>query len=147
MLCSSSIRGYYFGGTTMEIKDLEKPAKLTVTIENGKLLHAYLLQCINLDIDINRQFNTWIKSFLNVRKQTTINEKDAHYLANNKNEIITRTMLREQNFVHQSKFKKYLEDNIEEINDILMTEYNLRLCDYQHPNNNSIKAFQLVSLN
>ena len=147
MLCSSSIRGYYFGGTTMEIKDLEKPAKLTVTIENSKLLHAYLLQCIKLDIDIDRQFNTWIKSFLNVRKQTTINEKYAHYLANNKNEIITRTMLREQNFVHQSKFKKYLEDNIEEINDILMTEYNLRLCDYQHPNNNSIKAFQLVSLN
>ena len=43
MLCSSSIRGYYFGGTTMEIKDLEKPAKLTVTVENGKLLHAFLL--------------------------------------------------------------------------------------------------------
>ena len=146
MLCSSSKRGYYFGGTTMEIKDLEKPAKLTVTVENGKLLHAYLLQCIKLDIDIDKQFNTWIKSFLNVRKQSTINEKYAHYLANNKNEIITRTMLREQNFVHQSKFKKYLEDNIEEINDILMTEYNLRLCDYQYPNNNSIKAFQLVSL-
>ena len=147
MLCSSSIRGYYFGGTTMEIKDLEKPAKLTVTVESGKLLHAFLLQCINLDIDVDKQFNNWIKSFLNVRKQSTINEKYAHYLANNKNEIITRTMLREQNFVHQSKFKKYLEDNIEEINDILMTEYNLRLYDYQHPNNNSIKAFQLVSLN
>ena len=131
----------------MEIKDLEKPAKLTVTVENGKLLHAYLLQCIKLDIDIDRQFNTWIKSFLNVRRQSTINEKYANYLANNKNEIITRTMLREQNFVHQSKFKKYLEDNIEEINDILMSEYNLRLCDYQHPNNNSIKAFQLVKLN
>ena len=131
----------------MEIKDLEKPVKLTVKIENGKLLHAFLLQCINLDIDINKQFNTWIKSFLNVRKQSTINEKYAHYLANNKNEIITRTMSREQNFVHQSKFKKYIEDNIEEINDILMSEYNLRLCDYQHPNNNSIKAFQLVSLN
>ena len=145
MLCSSSIRGYYFGGTTMEIKDLEKPVKLTVTIENGKLLHAFLLQCINLDIDVDRQFNTWIKSFLNVRRQSTINEKYAHYLASNKNEIITRTMLREQNFVHQSKFKKYLEDNIEEINDILMSEYNLRLYDYQHPNN-SIKAFQLVSL-
>ena len=145
MLCSSSKRGYYFGGTTMEIKDLEKPVKLTVTIENGKLLHAFLLQCINLDIDVDRQFNTWIKSFLNVRRQSTINEKYAHYLASNKNEIITRTMLREQNFVHQSKFKKYLEDNIEEINDILMSEYNLRLCDYQHPNN-SIKAFQLVSL-
>ena len=146
MLCSSSIRGYYFGGTTMEIKDLEKPVKLTVTVENGKLLHAYLLQCIKLDVDIDKQFNSWIKSFLNVKRQSTINEKYAHYLANNKNEIITRTMLREQNFVHQSKFKKYLEDNIEEINDILMTEYNLRLCDYQHPNNNSIKAFQLVSL-
>ena len=130
----------------MEIKDLEKPVKLTVKIENGKLLHAFLLQCINLNIDVDKQFNTWIKSFLNVRRQSTINEKYANYLANNKNEIITRTMLREQNFVHQSKFKKYLEDNIEEINDILMTEYNLRLCDYQHPNNNSIKAFQLVSL-
>lgn len=33
----------------MEIKDLEKPAKLTVTVENGKLLHAFLLQCINDD--------------------------------------------------------------------------------------------------
>ena len=50
----------------MEIKDLEKPAKLTVTVESGKLLHAFLLQCINDDVDIDKQFNTWIKNFLNI---------------------------------------------------------------------------------
>ena len=49
----------------MEIKDLEKPARLTVTIENGKLLHAFLLQCINYNVDIDKQFNNWIKNFLN----------------------------------------------------------------------------------
>lgn len=144
MWCSS--RGYYFGGTTMEIKDLNKPVKLTVTIESGKLLHAYLLETLKFNVDVDSQINNWIKSFLNVKRPSTINEKYADYLANNKNEIITRTMLREQNFVNQNKFKKYFESNIEEINDILMTEYNLRLYDYKHPKNDSIKAFQLVRL-
>lgn len=51
MLCSSSIRGYYFGGTTMEIKDLEKPVKLTRTA--------------SISNETNTAFNHWFFNVLN----------------------------------------------------------------------------------
>ena len=92
----------------MEIKDLEKPAKLTVTVENGKLLHAFLLQCIKLDIDIDRQFNTWIKNFLNIMTgEKTTADLFAEYFIKNCNKDITRMELRALNIIHGSKFKDY----------------------------------------
>ena len=90
----------------METKDLEKPVKLTVTFENGKLFHAYLLQCIKLDIDINRQFNAWIKDFLNIMtKEKTTADLFAEYFIKNCNKDITKMELRALNIVHGSKFK------------------------------------------
>ena len=92
----------------MEIKDLEKPAKLTVTVENGKLLHAFLLQCINDDVDIDKQFNTWIKNFLNIMTgEKTTADLFAEYFIKNCNKDITRMESRSLNIIHGSKFKDY----------------------------------------
>lgn len=92
----------------MEIKDLEKPVKLTVTVENGKLLHAFLLQCINYNVDIDKQFNNWIKNFLNIMTgEKTTADLFAEYFIKNCNKDVTKMELRALNFVQGSKFKDY----------------------------------------
>lgn len=104
----------------MEIKDLEKPVKLSVTIESGKLLHAFLLQTIQLKCNVDEQFNTWIKNFLNiVTEEKTTADLFADYFMANCDKNITKMQLRALNFVNGNKFSRYFHSIYGEIVEIL----------------------------
>lgn len=129
----------------MEIKDLEKPANLSVKVKTGKLLQVFLLECLKQNININDLFNHWIEKFLGI----TITKKSnidiyAEYFADNSDKIITRTDLRSLNLVNANKFKKYFEENFLEIKSKVLNEYGYAIYDFKTKKN--IKAYQLVKV-
>ena len=59
-------------------------------------------------IDFYKLISPSLKKVIEKRKKSEI-EKYAEYIADHKDDIITRTDLRNLNYVHNAKFKKFFE--------------------------------------
>ena len=70
-------------------------------------------------------------------------EKYAEYIADHKDDIITRTDLRNLNYVHNAKFKKFFDEHLDEIKEELEVNYSLLLYPYEG-GNKSMKAYQVI---
>ncbi len=97
---------------------------------------------VEMAIDFYKLISPSLKRVIEKRKKSEI-ELYAEYVANHKDEIITRTDLRNLNYVHGSKFKKFFEEHEEEIKEELESSYNLLLYPYDG-GNKSLKAYQVV---
>ena len=93
-------------------------------------------------IDFYKAISPSLKKVIEKRKKSEI-ELYAEYIANNKDDIITRTDLRNLNIVNGNKFKKFFEEHFDEIKEILDDNYDLLLYPYEG-GNKSLKAYQVV---
>lgn len=97
---------------------------------------------VQMAIDFYRLISPSLKKVIEKRKKSEI-EKYAEYIADHKDDIITRTDLRNLNYVHNAKFKKFFDEHFEEIAEELDVNYNLLLYPYEG-GNKSMKAYQVV---
>lgn len=128
----------------MKINDLEKPANLTVKVKSGKLLQMFLFKCLEMNLNVNDQFNIWIAQFLGLSS----NKKEkidmyVEYMVNNSDKIITRTDLRNLHLVNGNKFKKYFEEHFEKIKFKLL-DYGYTIKDAETKRN--FKAYEVVKV-
>ena len=93
-------------------------------------------------IDFYKAISPSLKKVIEKRKKSEI-ELYAEHIANNKDDIITRTDLRNLNIVNGNKFKKFFEEHFDEIKEILDDNYGLLLYPYEG-GNKSLKAYQCV---
>ena len=97
---------------------------------------------VQMAIDFYRLINPSLKKVIEKRKKSEI-EKYAEYIADHKDDIITRTDLRSLNYVHNAKFKKFFDEHLDEIKEELEVNYSLLLYPYEG-GNKSMKAYQVV---
>ena len=97
---------------------------------------------VQMAIDFYKLISPSLKKVIEKRKKSEI-EKYAEYIAEHKDDIITRTDLRNLNYVHNAKFKKFFDEHLDEIKEELMNSYNLSLYPYEC-GNKSLKAYQVV---
>ncbi|MGN1153823.1 MAG: hypothetical protein ACI4S3_07320 [Candidatus Gastranaerophilaceae bacterium] len=97
---------------------------------------------VQMAIDFYNLISPSLRNVIEKRKKNEI-ELYAEYIANNKDDIITRTDLRSLNHVHSSKFKRFWQEHEDEIKEELDNNYNLLLYPYES-NNKSLKAYQVV---
>lgn len=96
---------------------------------------------VQMAIDFYQAISSGLKNVIEKRKKSEI-ELYAEYIADHKNEIISRTDLRNLNLIHSSKFKKFLEEHEEEIKEELENCYGLLMFPYEGKGNT--KAYQVV---
>ena len=97
---------------------------------------------VQMAIDFYKAISPSLKKVIEKRKKSEI-ELYAEHIANNKDDIITRTDLRNLNIVNGNKFKKFFEEHFDEIKEILDDNYGLLLYPYEG-GNKSLKAYQVV---
>lgn len=97
---------------------------------------------VQMAIDFYKLISPSLKKVIEKRKKSEI-EKYAEYIADHKDDIITRTDLRNLNYVHNAKFKKFFDEHLDEIKEELEVNYNLLLYPYEG-GNKSLKAYQVV---
>ena len=97
---------------------------------------------VQMAIDFYKLISPSLKKVIEKRKKSEI-EKYAEYIADHKDDIITRTDLRNLNYVHNAKFKKFFDEHLDEIAEELDVNYNLLLYPYEG-GNKSLKAYQVV---
>ena len=97
---------------------------------------------VQMAIDFYKLISPSLKKVIEKRKKSEI-EKYAEYIADHKDDIITRTDLRNLNYVHNAKFKKFFDEHLDEITEELETNYSLLLYPYEG-GNKSMKAYQVV---
>lgn len=97
---------------------------------------------VQMAIDFYKLISPSLKKVIEKRKKSEI-EKYAEYIADHKDDIITRTDLRNLNYVHNAKFKKFFDEHFDEIAEELGVNYNLLLYPYEG-GNKSLKAYQVV---
>ena len=97
---------------------------------------------VQMAIDFYKLISPSLKKVIEKRKKSEI-EKYAEYIADHKDDIITRTDLRNLNYVHNAKFKKFFDEHLDEIKEELEVNYNLLLYPYEG-GNKSMKAYQVV---
>lgn len=126
----------------MEIKDLNKPVKLTVNVESGKLMHAFLFETLKNDTDTDKMFNVWIKNYVGLSTGTKdLDELFAEYFMSNANKIITKTDLRGLSLVNGNKFKAIFDKLLDDIISILNANgYSLE----RVPINNGYMGFKCI---
>ena len=99
-----------------------------------------------VDINLLGQYNKLIYS-LNEKKVVYSVEsckplvQALNYL-NNKDDIITRTDLRNLNYVNGTKFKRFFDEHFEEVKEELESSYNLLLYPYEGKGN--VRAYQCI---
>ena len=93
-------------------------------------------------IDFYKLISPSLTKVIEKRKKSEI-EKYAEYIAEHKDDIITRTDLRNLNYVHNAKFKKFFDEHLDEIKEELEVNYSLLLYPYEG-GNKSMKAYQVV---
>lgn len=126
----------------IEIKDLSKPVRLTVNIKSGDLMHAFLLETLKNNTDVDKMFNIWIENYLGLSKYNkTVAELYADYFMNNIDKVINRTELRGLNIVNGNRFKQIFTDKLQEILSIL-NYYGFILEDVELQGNS--KAYKCV---
>jgi ADP-dependent phosphofructokinase/glucokinase len=92
-------------------------------------------------IDFYNLISPSLKRVIEKRKKSEI-ELYAEHIANNKENIITRTDLRNLNIVTGNKFKKFFEEHFDEVKEELENVYGLLLYPYEGKGN--VKAYQMV---
>ena len=97
---------------------------------------------VQMAIDFYKLISPSLKKVIEKRKKSEI-EKYAEYIADHKDDIITRTDLRNLNYVHNAKFKKFFDEHLDEIKEELEVNYSLLLYPYEG-GNKSLKAYQVV---
>lgn len=97
---------------------------------------------VQMAIDFYKAISPSLKKVIEKRKKSEI-ELYAEHIANNKDDIITRTDLRNLNIVNGNKFKKFFEEHFDEIKEELEANYGLLLYPYEG-GNKSLKAYQVV---
>ena len=97
---------------------------------------------VQMAIDFYKAISPSLKKVIEKRKKSEI-ELYAEHIANHKDEIITRTDLRNLNIVNGNKFKKFFEEHFDEIKEELEANYSLLLYPYEG-GNKSLKAYQCV---
>lgn len=97
---------------------------------------------VQMAIDFYNSISPSLKNVIEKRKKSEI-ELYAEYIANHKDEVITRTALRNLNIVHGSKFKRYFEEHEDEIKEELENTYQLLLYPFEGSGKN-LKAYQVV---
>lgn len=97
---------------------------------------------VQMAIDFYKLISPSLKKVIEKRKKSEI-EKYAEYIADHKDDIITRTDLRNLNYVHNAKFKKFFDEHLDEITEELSVNYSLLLYPYEG-GNKSMKAYQVV---
>ena len=97
---------------------------------------------VQMAIDFYKLISPSLKKVIEKRKKSEI-EKYAEYIADHKDDIITRTDLRNLNYVHNAKFKKFFDEHLDEIKEDLEVNYSLLLYPYEG-GNKSLKAYQVV---
>ena len=97
---------------------------------------------VQMAIDFYKAISPSLKKVIEKRKKSEI-ELYAEHIANNKDDIITRTDLRNLNIVNGNKFKKFFEEHFDEIKEELEANYSLLLYPYEG-GNKSLKAYQVV---
>lgn len=97
---------------------------------------------VQMAIDFYKLISPSLKKVIEKRKKSEI-EKYAEYIADHKDDIITRTDLRNLNYVHNAKFKKFFDEHLDEITEELSVNYSLLLYPYEG-GNKSMKAYQVI---
>lgn len=97
---------------------------------------------VQMATDFYKAISPSLKKVIEKRKKSEI-ELYAEHIANNKDDIITRTDLRNLNIVNGNKFKKFFEEHFDEIKEVLDDNYGLLLYPYEG-GNKSLKAYQCV---
>ena len=98
-------------------------------------------QYVQMAIDFYNLISPSLKRVIEKRKKSEI-ELYAEHIANNKENIITRTDLRNLNIVTGNKFKKFFEEHFDEVKEELENVYGLLLYPYEGKGN--VRAFQCV---
>ena len=96
---------------------------------------------VQMAIDFYNLINSGLKNVIEKRKKSEI-ELYAEHIANNKDDIITRTDLRNLNIVNGNKFKKFFDEHFDEIKEELENSYGLLLYSYEGRGNS--KSYQVV---
>lgn len=120
---------------------IQKLAVVYSVIDNptSTIVHSKYVQ---MAIDFYKAISPSLKKVIEKRKKSEI-ELYAEHIANNKDDIITRTDLRNLNIVNGNKFKKFFEEHFDEIKEELEVNYSLLLYPYEG-GNKSLKAYQVV---
>lgn len=96
---------------------------------------------VQMAIDFYNLISPSLKNVIEKRKKSEI-EMYAEYIADHKDDIITRTDLRNLNYVNGNKFKKFWTEHEEEIKEELENIYGLLLYPYEGKGN--VRAYQCV---
>ena len=96
---------------------------------------------VQMAIDFYNLISPSLKNVIEKRKKSEI-EMYAEYIADHKDDIITRTDLRNLNYINGNKFKRFWTEHEEEIKEELMNVYGLLLYPYEGAGNT--KAYQCV---
>ena len=97
---------------------------------------------VQMAIDFYNLISPSLKRVIEKRKKSEI-EMYAEYIANHKEEVITRTDLRNLNIINGNKFKKFFEEHFDEVKEELESSYSLLLYPYENGKGN-VRAFQVV---
>lgn len=96
---------------------------------------------VNMAIDFYNAIAPSLHRVIEKRKETEI-EKYARYMSENSKKIITRSKLRDLNYINGNKFKKFFDEHFEEIKEELQTRYGYGIYNYNGKGN--VNAYQLV---
>lgn len=96
---------------------------------------------VQMAIDFYNLISPSLKNVIEKRKKSEI-EMYAEYISDHKDDIITRTDLRNLNYINGNKFKKFWTEHEEEVKEELTNSYNLSLYPYEGKGN--VKAYQVV---
>lgn len=96
---------------------------------------------VQMAIDFYNLISPSLKNVIEKRKKSEI-EMYAEYIADHKDDIITRTDLRNLNYINGNKFKKFWTEHEEEVKEELENCYGLLLYPYEGKGN--VRAYQCV---
>lgn len=96
---------------------------------------------VQMAIDFYNLISPSLKNVIEKRKKSEI-EMYAEYISDHKDDIITRTDLRNLNYINGNKFKKFWTEHEDEVKEELMNVYGLLLYPYEGAGNT--KAYQCV---
>jgi len=123
-----------------------KITKLAVvySIVDNPLAIVVSSKYVDMAISFYKDIAPSLKTIIEKRKPSEI-ELYAQYMIDHADEIITRTELRNTNIVSNNKFKRFFDEHIEEIKEVVST-YGYRVFDYSGDTPNS-KGYQLMRSN
>ena len=98
---------------------------------------------VQMAIEFYKNIEPSLRAVIDKREDTQI-EKFAQFISDNRDKIITMTMLRKSGIIGQVNFGKFIQNNIEDIADELQSTYGLILKQYK--GNKNQKGYQVVNI-